>query len=223
MLPMIVTLLRHGASTAVAPRRLTPEGLDQVAAAGTWIRANSPRLTDFSTSDLSWALDSALALDLSGRWQLETLLRKPDVTNGETQKSLLRRSLRYLQVLDGRCGSDEHAVLSTHGENLLAYLRLLLGWTDDEFDRFYNSDAPEARLELGHVVQFARADPARGFQGFGGGTGHYKWVRSVCPWDLSRSTVSDWMPIERPADFQRKSNAMLLTTAEIRGLLAETA
>lgn len=203
--------------------RLSDKGVTQASAAGAWLRAHGPHIDRFKVSTMVRAAETAALMDLpSARWHTDIELRERDW--GELDVMTLReRHERFAEVLASRKKDpllwappsgesiatvdtrvraildglshkpDRNIVLVTHGEWMWA-LRLRLERMSVETWR--ELDASKDPLDAIHncqVLWYSRVDPDSGAV-----SEDYTWMRSVCPWDESRSS-NEWQPIERYA------------------------
>ncbi|HEX2047769.1 MAG TPA: histidine phosphatase family protein [Acidimicrobiales bacterium] len=217
--------------------RLTDVGVSQARAAGHWIRehAEGPYGGCY-TSEYIRARETAGHLGLPGAsWVQEILLRerswgRADFVMPESERwelfagelaarrqdpcywrppegeSLADVYVRVRLVLDRlrECGPDATCVLVTHEDVMWAARLLLEGLSQEQWRALLLSDDPCDKIHNAQVLHYSRRDP-----GTDRCTDSFRWLRSVCPWDPSRST-NEWRRI-RPRTF---SNEELLATVE---------
>lgn len=203
--------------------RLTDQGIEQATKAGEWLTNNGHSEFDYyGVSEYDRALETAMYLNLpKAQWipsfllrerewgdmdvmtQSERMRRFPESLeakrknsfgwrppNGESMGDCCNRVDRVIATLHRKC-SNGRALLVTHGEVMWAMrvrlekinLRRYL-----EMDR--NPD-PMLRINNGQILHYTRVDPMTNKR-----VPHFGWMRSICPWDTSRSS-NEWMPIER--------------------------
>jgi NAD+ kinase len=110
---------------------------------------------------------------------------------------------RLLTTLHREC-TDKRVLLVCHGEIMWAFRVRLERMSQECYQALDRQRHPHAKIHNGQVVHFTRRDPSTGkVEPFLG------WMRSVCPWDLTRSDNA-WHPITR----QRCSSAELLALVE---------
>jgi len=203
--------------------RLTDLGIAQARAAGAWIQKDvRPTFSRYYTSEYLRARETAAYLNLpDARWMQDILLRerswgRADFVMPESERyelfsaelaarredpcywrppegeSLAEVCLRVERVLDGlrRTRSGGSCVVVTHEDVMWAAQFVLEGMTQDEWRERLFSDDPCDKIHNGQVLHYTRRDPETGQR-----SDTLEWVRSVCPWDRSRSNDA-WRHIE---------------------------
>lgn len=128
---------------------------------------------------------------------------------GEGLMQMRPRIRSVLDTLYREC-SQGNVILITHKQFILALMMLLQRIPPEEFLKQLSSDDPHFKVHNGQILHWTRVNPAdpQDIRPY------YMWVRSICPWDQSRSS-NEWRAIER----RRFSNAALLESIEIAPLL----
>jgi NAD+ kinase len=217
--------------------RLTDAGVHQAQATGRWIRQHVDRpFTGCCTSEYVRARETAAHLGLPGAsWVQDILLRerswgRADFVMPESERyerfaeelaarrqdpcywrppegeSLADVYVRIRLVLAkmGECSPDGTCILVTHEDVMWAARLLLEGVSQEQWRALLLSEDPCDKLHNGQVLHYSRRDPDTGRC-----SDSFQWVRSVCPWDPTRSPNA-WQHI-RPSRF---SNKELLATVE---------
>jgi len=217
--------------------RLTDNGRAQAEKAGEWLRANGLEVFDWrQVSEYVRAMETAGHLQLSGSapWFLDYYLRERDwgaldvvseeerlgqfasdmerreadaffwtPPRGESLANCSLRVDRVLQTLHREC-SDKRAILVCHGEIMWLFRIRLERLTQRRYREIRESGLVHDRILNCQILHYTRTDPETGdVMPFAG------WMRSVCPWDLDKSS-NGWQKIQRP----RFTNADLLTEVE---------
>ncbi|MDO8598852.1 MAG: phosphoglycerate mutase family protein [bacterium] len=110
---------------------------------------------------------------------------------GESMATLCLREDRILQTLHREC-TDQDVGIVGHGEVMWAYRVLLERMTQPRYRALDASSDPRDHIHNCQILHYSRRDPATRKL-----ASSYRWMRSVCPWDLTKSR-NDWEPIERP-------------------------
>jgi len=193
--------------------RLTSLGREQAAAAGNWLKGNGfPRFDTYLCSEYIRARETAALLQFKdAAWHIEFYLRERDQgylsgtsqqerrRNQQMQFELARRDLdwfywapvggesiadccvrcdRVMSQLSHTCQGLRVLVVG-HG-NIMVSFRIRLEQMDQRKLRSIMDDAKE-KMENGHILHYSRRDPISGEVG-----PHLSWLRSVCPWDMSK-------------------------------------
>jgi broad specificity phosphatase PhoE len=202
---------------------LVEEGVCQARAAGELIRREFSGLLDFHlVSEYVRALETAAHLGLrDARWYVEPYLRERGfgdmeglshaekaeqhgerlrrrdrnpywwrAINGESLDDLALKWDRVQQILHRKYSMQRGVVVAHEGVLWVARLRIER-LTVTELNRLLTSTDPKDRFHNGHVLHYTRRNPETGQL-----SAHLDWVRSICPWDMSRST-NEWRKIER--------------------------
>jgi len=216
--------------------KLTETGCAQADAAGKWIRKNLAGVVfdRCYTSPYARAMETALLLDIPyARWFLEPALREKEhgemdvlsddirqekwkhilkrmkcepyytkFPNGESQADLCERiHARILGTLHREC-RDANVIVVCHAEVMWAFRVLLERISPSEYLRLDRSGDSNDHIHNGQVIHYTRRSPKEGSK-----SQHLSWLRSVCPWDESRSaSAGEWQNITRTSF----SNDMLL-------------
>lgn len=213
--------------------RLTPNGVRQAEAAAEWLYEHAP---DFSgrvyASPFTRAIETAGHIvplgvriyespylrerdwgdyqNLTPEEQVAILAKMDDdpfygrFPNGESMAdACLTRADRMLDTVAREC-QDMEVKMFCHGETMWAFHMRLTQMRPRRFEELHHSDHPHDHIYNCQIIQFTRVDPVTGEEGDKMG-----WMRSVCPWDLKRSS-NEWQPIVR----HRPTALELLTEAE---------
>lgn len=207
--------------------RLTDRGIAQAKAAGVWLKANGfGRFDRYYTSEYLRAMETAGHLDLDllpgKRWYADFFLRERDYgrfdvmpydereekfgeyfraadrdgffwepPGGESMADVALRLGRLLDTLHREC-SDKRVIVVCHGETMWALRVRLERMSQERFGVLHASRDAHDRIHNCQVLHYTRRDP-----GTGDLLGRYDWMRSVCPWDETRSSNA-WTRIVRP-------------------------
>lgn len=223
--------------------RLTDAGIEQARAAGGWIRGHvGEGFFSYDTSEFLRARETAAHLALPGaRWKQDVLLRErswghADFVMPESERfeqfraelaarredpcywrppggeSLVDVCLRVEWVL-GRLRRDcagQRCIVVAHEDVMWAARFILEGLTQERWRDMLLSDDPQVKLHNGQVLHYTRRDPGTGELGL-----RMQWVRSVCPWDPSRSS-DHWHRIESPGF---SNDELLASVADVERLV----
>jgi NAD+ kinase len=203
--------------------RLTDRGISQAVAAGGWVKGNiGPHFDRYMVSTYLRAMETAGLMDLpDAQWRLEDYLRERDIADwdnvpeslklenyaesyarykldpfrwqppggGESVAQLCMRADRVLDTLH-RQAQDQSVIVTCHGMMMWAFMVRIERLTPGMFlDR--TKDA-SFRIRNCQVHHYTRRDPVTGRV-----SDHADWVRSVCPWDTTKSNPN-WREIIRP-------------------------
>jgi len=199
--------------------RLTSRGVEQAKAAGTWLKEHvSPPFDAYFCSEYLRAIETAAHLSLpNALWFTEFFLREQDQgvlagrshkeneelyaheierrsrdmfyyqpPGGESVANLSLRVDRWLSVIRSTY-SGCRLVVVCHGTTLKAARLRLEKLKQEEWHKL-NHD-PYLVAHNCQIVHYSRRDPEDGSV-----HRHLQWVRSVCPWDLSK-TPTNWRHI----------------------------
>jgi NAD+ kinase len=211
-------LQRHGSKW-----RLTERGRRQAQATGAWLREHVASAFDrYYTAEYLRAMETAAHLGFAqAQWYCEFYLRERDwgkfdvmpieqrkreyaddmrrreldrfywtPPGGESMATLCLRIDRVLNTLHREC-ADKRVLLVCHGEVMWAFRVRLERMAQHRYQELDYSRDPFDKIHNGQVLHYTRRDPATGLL-----APHLNWMRSVCPWDLTRSR-NDWQVIER--------------------------
>lgn len=204
--------------------RLTEKGTWQARLTGEWIRREFDSDFDgYFVSTYIRAIETALMLNLpKAEWRLLFQLRERDWGQLD-HLSHLERTLKFSSEFERRtidgfywappggesmaqmCGDRLYGTLGTlhrefngkqvivvaHGDVARGYQILLERMSIERYIELERSTDPRDRIHNCQVIHYTRQVP---------GTDrldrHFVAVRSLCPWDVSRSR-NEWQPIER--------------------------
>jgi broad specificity phosphatase PhoE len=204
--------------------RLSDRGIQQAKVAGDWIRQNCPG--DFDrhyVSEYLRAVETAHLLNFEhAEWRLELYLREREwgdldtvphrerlvrfaeamerkdsnslfwrPPNGESIADLCLRVDRVLDTLHREC-SDKRVLIVGHGEVMWTFRIRLERMSQHRYLQKERSDDPLDHIHNCQIIHYTRRDPGTGQLG-----PFLNWMRSVCPWDSTRSR-NQWEAIERP-------------------------
>jgi NAD+ kinase len=224
-------LQRHGSKW-----RLTEQGRQQAVTAGAWLRTNVAHVFDrYYAAEYLRAMETAGHLGFAeARWYCEFYLRERDwgkfdvmsieqrkreyaddmrrreldrffwtPPDGESMATLCLRVERVLNTLHREC-ADKRVLIVCHGEVMWAFRVRLERMSQHRYQELDYSQDPFDKIHNCQILHYTRRDPATGTV-----TAYLNWLRSVCPWDLARSS-NHWTTIQRP----RYSNDDLLALVE---------
>lgn len=116
---------------------------------------------------------------------------------------LCLRGDRVLQTLHREC-SEKRVIIVCHGLVMWAFKLRLERLTPQHFLERARSKAIADKIRNGQIIHYTRQNPDDQTL-----APRADWVRSVCPWDVGRSSL-EWRRIERP----RWTNADLIELVE---------
>lgn len=132
---------------------------------------------------------------------------------GESLADVDQRIRSFLVTLD-REAEDQNVIVVCHGEVMWVFRFILESMSLTRFNQLDQSDDDKDKIHNCQIIWYNR-DP--GAYHLTGPQANYRMMRSVCPWNLSKST-NTWQLIER----HKYSNEDLLTclrgdSATVRG------
>ncbi|HJV33197.1 MAG TPA: phosphoglycerate mutase family protein [Patescibacteria group bacterium] len=228
--------------------RLTTRGIAQAQAAGAWLRDNGfARFDRYYVSEYVRAMETAghLGLELGDgqRWYSDFFLRERDYgvfdvmpyeeraakfaeyfhgaerdgffwkpPGGESMADVAMRLGRLLDTLHREC-SDKSVIAVCHGETMWAMRVRLERMSQERYGALSASKDPFDKIHNCQIIHYARRDPETRRL-----LPCYGWMRSICPWDETRSSNA-WTRIERPT----YSNEDLLALAASHPRLVDDA
>lgn len=211
-------LARHSSSW-----RLTPRGIEQAKAAGEWLRQNNSSTFDrYYTSEYLRAVETAAHLGLvDTRWQVDFRLRERDygfmdvlsqtdreeryhhyldqfarhrfysvLPEGETVAQMTTRLDIWMEREFRTMHGDERVIVVSHGGVMRSLRVIIESLTGYEYDRQESSGMECYKMRNAHILEYSRVNPDNSADV----CPHFKWTRSVCPWDLNRLS-SAWREI----------------------------
>lgn len=119
--------------------------------------------------------------------------------NGESMAQLCLRIDRVLDTLHREC-SDKKVVIVCHGEVMWGFRVRLERMPQSIWRRIESSYHPHDQMHNCQILHYTRTNPhvRDGTIPTGGAVAlYYQWFRSICPWDVSRSS-NEWQLIRRP-------------------------
>lgn len=218
--------------------RLTDYGIWQAKMAGLWICANIPtQFQRYYISECYRAIETAENLDLpNARWFTEFYLNERnwgflDSMSQEEREKLyakdierwgrdhiywappgygsenmvdvaLRSYERIVSTLHREC-SDGAAIIVCHGEVMWAWRMRLERMPIQRYRELHKSKDKKDRLANCQILHYTRRNPKTGEI-----APYLNWMRSVCPWDMSRSR-NEWENIVRPSYNNEELKAMI--------------
>ncbi len=216
--------------------RLTDRGREQARVAGTWLKAYVTQPFDrYLVSGYLRAMETASLLDLpEAVWYQEFYLRERDLglfeimpedekknkhpeayrqyeldpfywtpPNGESIAQLCLRIDRVLHTLHREC-SGKRVLVVCHGLVMWAFMVRIERLTATQYLERSSSPDISNQIRNCQIMQYTRRDPKTANL-----SQRVEWVRSICPWDKTRSNAS-WRAIHRPTF----TNQQLLEEAE---------
>jgi NAD+ kinase len=203
--------------------RLTERGRQQAQVAGAWLREQVAVAFDrYYTAEYLRAMETAARLGFTGAsWYCEFYLRERDwgkfdvmpieqrkreyaddmrrreldrffwtPPGGESMATLCLRVDRVLNTLHREC-AEKRVLIVCHGEVMWAFRVRLERMSQHRYQELDYSNDPFHKIHNCQILHYTRRDPATGLT-----APHLKWMRSVCPWDLTRSH-NEWEVLER--------------------------
>ncbi|MBI4142422.1 histidine phosphatase family protein [Candidatus Uhrbacteria bacterium] len=203
--------------------RLTDRGRAEATTAGKWLRSHGMTFDRHLVSTYVRAMETAVRLELpDAQWRPEYYLRERDwgqldvmsveermarfaeemarrerdgfywaPPGGESMAQFSLRIDRVLDTLHREC-SNQRVLIVCHGEVMWALRIRLERMSQRRFMELDQSKDPKDHIHNCQVIQYSRRDPTTGVV-----CARYEWMRSVCPWDLTRSR-NEWERIVRP-------------------------
>ncbi len=202
--------------------KLTKQGIAQAKITGKWLIDNGLGQPDlYYVSTHHRAKETAINLGLPHpEWQIKTLLRERDrgladslsveeldqkfphikvsqaeeaflnrFPDGESLADVEVRARLMFKILE-RQASDQYALIVSHDEVLWTIRVYLENLTLEEYIRLRNSENEHDKIHNGHILHYTRElDKQPGHL-----TYTYNRVRSICPWDTTKST-NEWRAI----------------------------
>lgn len=111
---------------------------------------------------------------------------------GESMAELVDRTkLGIIQTLY-REVPDANAIVVAHGNLLWAVRIIMESLTYEDYDRLDRRESPLEKINNCQVLQYTRVNPEDPTDV----SNNFKWMRSICPWDLTLSS-NEWQTIER--------------------------
>jgi broad specificity phosphatase PhoE len=207
--------------------RLTDKGIWEAQMAGLWFMENTNRqFGRYYVSEYARAIETAIYLNLpDARWYQEFCLRERDwgqldlmsvqereekyfeemrrrerdgffyaSPGGESMATLCLRIDKILGTLHREC-TDKDVIIVCHGEVIWAFRIRIERLTEKRFNALYHSDKENSHEKINNcqIIQYTRRDPKDKTIM----SSHVDWMRSICPWDLSKSS-NEWTRIQRP-------------------------
>lgn len=222
--------------------RLSELGREQARAAGQWLLQNFPEGFDrYYVSPLMRTRETAGRLAVHGAWQLDDRWRERDwgeyaALNETEQKQKYELShrlrhqhkwywcppggeslatgvrLRFEDILDTahRELADKRMLAVTHGETIGVARYVLERMDPDEW--LADDKNPRRKIENCHILHYTRISPDTGEI-----APQLRWMRSICPWDETKSWEGgEWMAIPPRATY---SDEALLESVNIHANL----
>lgn len=207
----------------MSQHRLTDKGREQAKAAGEWLQKNGlARFDRRYVSDYVRAKETAALLGVDGPdWYVDYLLREREwgdfeglswekrqqllqdkdalletdpfywiPPNGESFAQMTVRLRHLFDTLHREC-TDMRVVIVCHGEVMMALRQMLERLPIAKWAQLYQSEDPKDRIHNCQVLHYTRRDPDTGEL-----HNHLDWVRSVCPWDETKSP-NEWEKLLR--------------------------
>jgi NAD+ kinase len=153
-------------------------------------------------------LDGLTNEERNARYATEMALKKRDgfwwiPPGGESMAQLEDRARRGMLFRLHREFPEKTAICVAHGNLLWAVRFVMEGMTVKQYEDLERRNDPLDKINNCQVLEYTRIDP--------GNPNHidptFKWMRSVCPWNLSLSR-NEWKEIVKP----RFTNEQLLNS-----------
>jgi NAD+ kinase len=204
---------------------LSTIGIEQAYAAGDWLRREQfTSFQRYYTSEHRRAFHTAALLNLqNARWYRDQVLRErdhgimdnlhPDVVkkryaeykrelekspfyakpaNGESiAETVDRLRSTFMSTLHREC-SNGNVIVVAHGEVLWALRFIIERMSVEKYEELDRSEHPHDRMNNCQILQYTRVNPNDPSDI----RTHPMWMRSVCPWDETRSP-NIWQAIVR--------------------------
>lgn len=203
--------------------RLSPRGVEQAQAAGNWLRANNLAHFDrFYVSPHVRTCETAANLQLGGQWIKDDRWRERDwgeygvldegerlklfphsanlkhinewywcPPGGESLATGVRERVTNIFGTLHREAEEQDVIGVTHGETLRVFQFLLERHTPGEWLEM--DENPEYKMQNCQILHYTRINPETGEL-----NRKIKWMRSICPWDESKSwNNGEWVELNR--------------------------
>lgn len=204
--------------------KLTELGIEQAKSAGQWLKDNGYGVLDhYYVSPYHRTLMTAAYLGLKnalwhrpkvglrerdrGRLEVKSVQEvtkdHPDTRiqegrdvylyrypGGESLADVELRARHFFRTLE-REASNQNVVVVTHGEMMWSFRSMLEGLSSAEFTELNKSHDDLDRIHNCQIIQYSRIDHVTGEK-----HQYYVSMRSICPWDQSKSS-NEWTYIER--------------------------
>ena len=200
--------------------RLTDRGRGEAVEAGAWLRDRCAPFDAFYTSEFLRAMETAALLDMDGaQWHTETNCRERDwgaldllpkggedpeedqrrrrhglyfaPSGGESLASVIIRVDLILAYLNGRY-PGRRVLMVCHGELMWAFRLRFERLSQLRYREMQAENCAQQKIQNGQIIVYSRRCPETGTL-----HKHFRFMRFVCPWDISRSGGDGWFPIER--------------------------
>jgi len=205
--------------------RLTDEGREQARRAGEYIKHHVyERFDRYYTSEYARAMETAGLLQLpDAEWFVDFTIRERDKgilggkskaerqdqysdelarrdrdvfywepPGGESIANMCMRIFRFLNAIKSSCAGLK-VIVVCHGNIMEGFRLIMENMTQRRYREIHDHPTPEETLHNGQIIWYTRRDPVTHKL-----SSNYDWMKSICPWDLSRS-FNEWRPIIRPA------------------------
>jgi hypothetical protein len=112
-------------------------------------------------------------------------------SGGESLANVCLRISRVIQTLHREC-SDKRVVMVCHGEVMWAFRVILENISQSKYRELDTKKDPMDKIHNCQIIHYTRRDPYSNKL-------HDKmhWMRSLCPWDLSKSQ-NNWLKFDAP-------------------------
>lgn len=201
-------------------RHYTSEYIRAMETAGLLGIADAQWYVDFYLRERDWGdLDVMPVSERDKRYAEAMKRRKIDSffwnpPNGQSMADLCLRVDRVLQTLHRECDGKNVAIVC-HGEVMWAFRVRLERLSQERFRELDLSRNPHDRIHNCQIIHYTRAACPELSFAEGDYFPHFRWMRSICPWDVNLSN-DGWNKIARP----KYSNKDLLThVSKIKPLL----
>ena len=216
--------------------RLTEKGEDQAKIAGEWLRSNNlSRFDCLYTSEYVRAMETSGLLGLKdAKWRSDLMLRERDwgewdlcsqqerrenfgyerrrrreslfwaPPGGESLAQVVQRVDSFLMFVNRRFSGGK-VFITCHGELMWAFRLRFERLTQLQYREMQAQRSTEEKIHNCQLIVYSRRCPETGTL-----YPSFRFMRFVCPWDLSRSGGDSWRPLHRSGG---STNGQLLEQA----------
>ena len=124
---------------------------------------------------------------------------------GESMLRMVARLRPFFDTLHREC-SEQNVICVCHGELMWGFRTRLERMSPERYRKLDRSRKDKDRIHNCQILQYSRVNPHTGSV-----EAYLNWMRSICPWDTSKSS-NDWEEVKRP----RFTNAALRRVVKTR-------
>ena len=148
------------------------------------------RERDWGEYDLRSQLQRREAFeDYEARRRRESLFWAPP--GGESLAQVVQRVDAFLLFVNRRFANGR-VIVTCHGELMWAFRLRFERLSQLRYREMQAENCAQQKIQNGQIIVYSRRCPETGTL-----HKHFRFMRFVCPWDISRSGGDGWFPIER--------------------------